>query len=557
MPSLVVTATLSAMLVFAIGAVESPRDVLGATVSKTAICSANLRTGPTTSARVRKVVTVGTRVSVVATVTGGTWQTKCPRAVSARSWYRISAIGGTSVKSLYGVTYLYAATTLFTSTTVNVTRYADCQANLRTSAASSARARTTIARNTRVLVSTSVAGTSYSTTCSGKTVASNRWFRITAINGKSVKSLYGVSYLYAASLLFRASPTPPPAAARPFAAPVTSRTVRVPSSIDASGGSNAGPALQSFLNHVPNGSVIAFPAGGTYRVAAGLRLDGRHNLILDGHGSTIRTTGSGGSALASPIVLSWATANSDIWIRNFVLEGNNLRTGTSIYDPSRESQMGIDLNGGVRIEISGVTIRRTWGDAVYANENTPSAGSAAAWPTDIWVHHNRFDSIGRNAFTINAGRRVTLERNTIDHVGASVLDIEPDLPSQGADAVVLRSNTIGVYGMSPLYTGHFVSCSNDAYGVGAVIQGITITGNSITRGAPNSANNSNSGGLFTWIGKTRTSNIVFTNNTTAKAGHGYVLIFQHVDGLTVAGNHQVLTSGSLVAVSDSTNVSIK
>jgi hypothetical protein len=352
--------------------------------------------------------------------------------------------------------------------------------------------------------------------------------------------------------------TPPPVTGtnRPFPAPVTSRTVSVPSSIDASGASDVAAALQAFINGVPDGSVIAFPAGAVYRVSAGIRLDNRHNLILDGRGATIRTTGSGGSALASPLVLSWATSNSDIWIRDLVLEGNNARTGTSIYDPANENQMGIDLNGGARIEISGVTIRKTWGDAIYANENTPTAGSPAAWPTDIWVHDNTFDSIGRNAFTINSGRRVTLERNAIDHVGGSVLDIEPDLATQGAVDLVLRGNTTGTWGMSPLYTMHFVACANNNSGVGALIRGITITGNHVSQGAPNSVNTPNAGGLSSVIAKSRTSNITFTNNTTTKAGSGPVLYFAHVDGLTVSGNTQPLTSGSLTRVYDSTNVNV-
>jgi hypothetical protein len=47
---------------------------------------------------------------------------------------------------------------------------------------------------------------------------------------------------------------------------------------------------------------------------------------------------------------------------------------------------------------------------------------------------------------------------------------------------------------------------------------------------------------------------VFANNTTTKAGGGPVLIFEHVDGLTVSGNSQPVTSGWLVSISDSTAV---
>ena len=349
--------------------------------------------------------------------------------------------------------------------------------------------------------------------------------------------------------------TPPPSGNRPFAAPATSRVVNVPSSIDATGATDVGSALQSFINGTPDGSVITFPVNGTYRLSTGIRLDSRHNLIFDGRGTTIRTTGSGGSALSSPFVLSWASSNTDIWIRNFVLEGNNTRTGTAIYDGSQESQMGIDLNGGARIEFSGLTIRRMNGDGLYANENTPTAGSATAWPTDIWFHDNSIDSVGRNAFTVNSGRRVTLERNVIDHVGGSVLDIEPDLDTQGAVDLILRNNTVATWGMSPQYTMHFVACASGWEGTGARVDGVTITGNTVTVGAPESPNNHNAPGLFTEFGRpARMSRITFTNNTSTKIGGGPALRFSRIDGLTVNGNTQPVTSGSMTYIYDSTNV---
>ncbi|MEO8437126.1 MAG: hypothetical protein ABI562_01615, partial [Chloroflexota bacterium] len=206
---MIVTSVLSAMLVFAIGAVSAPGEVLGATISKTAVCSVNLRSTASTTARIRKVIATGTKVSVVATVTGGSWRSTCAgKAVSGKSWYRISAISGKSVKSLFGVSYLYGATGMFKTTTL--TRYAACRVNLRTSAASSAAAKAVIPLNTKVLVTATVIGTSYSTTCSGKAVSGNRWYRISRVNDATVMSLYGVSYVYAASLLFTPSPTPPP-----------------------------------------------------------------------------------------------------------------------------------------------------------------------------------------------------------------------------------------------------------------------------------------------------------------------------------------------------------
>ena len=225
--TILATAILLAFFVFGITAVSMPGNVLGATVTKAAVCSANLRTSASTSARSRTSIKVGTTVTVVATVTGGSWRTTCAgKTVSGKTWYRISAINGRSVKSLYGVTYLYAATSLFKAVAAPVvaappvaappvaapavTKYAACNVYVRTSAATTASSKALVGTDTTVTVVASVTGGSWNTTCLGKAASGTSWYRISAVNGKSVTTLYGVTSLYAASGLFKAAPTPVP-----------------------------------------------------------------------------------------------------------------------------------------------------------------------------------------------------------------------------------------------------------------------------------------------------------------------------------------------------------
>jgi hypothetical protein len=206
LPVKTVTAILSALLLVTFMSVAAPNDVRGATVSKTALCPANLRTSASLSARIVTLIPKATKVTVAATVSGGRWRTSCPgTTVYGTSWYRISAINGTSVKTLYGVTYVYAATRLFKTTPY--TRYAACTAYLRTKPSTSATSKRTIKTNTRVLVATKVTGTSWSRTCAGMAVSGKSWYRISMIDGRSVRSLYGISYLYAQTGLFRSTPT--------------------------------------------------------------------------------------------------------------------------------------------------------------------------------------------------------------------------------------------------------------------------------------------------------------------------------------------------------------
>ena len=209
---LVVASIMASMFLFGLAA-AAPGDVFGATSSKTALCGVNLRTSDTMSARVRTAIHVSTRVTVVATVSGGSWRITCAgRTSSAQRWYRISAINGKSVKGLYGLAYLYAPTSAFKITPI--TRYAACATSLRSSPSRTATVRWTIPTNTRVTIATTVVGSSWSFTCAGRQMTGNRWYRISMVGTKTVRSARGVAYLYAPTGDFKtstATPTPAPA----------------------------------------------------------------------------------------------------------------------------------------------------------------------------------------------------------------------------------------------------------------------------------------------------------------------------------------------------------
>jgi len=226
-----------------------------------------------------------------------------------------------------------------------------------------------------------------------------------------------------------------------------------------------------------------------------------------------------------------------------------------MYNSSNEGQPGIGIYGALRVEITGNTFLHTWGDGVYVGDEPTGTGT---WANYLWVHANTFDYIGRNAFTVNAAQNVWLQTNSIDHVGGSVLDIEPDTDTQGVDALTMSGNTVGTWGMSSSqYTMHFVACASQWEGPSSTVNGVTITGNTVSGGPPNTANNVNSGGLYTWIGKpARQTAIVFTGNSTTHShgGSDAVMRFEHCDGLTIGSNTQPKTAGTLYAVTDCTSV---
>ena len=111
LPRVALTAALiAATLVLAIGST----GVLAATTVTPKCDGTNLRTGPGTSYPKKTSVNIGTKLNVVTTVSGGSWSATCGTSLSGTSWYKISQIDGRSVSSLYGITYLYGASKLFT-----------------------------------------------------------------------------------------------------------------------------------------------------------------------------------------------------------------------------------------------------------------------------------------------------------------------------------------------------------------------------------------------------------------------------------------------------------
>ncbi len=297
--------------------------------------------------------------------------------------------------------------------------------------------------------------------------------------------------------------------------------IAVPSTIDATGASDVASALQRWLATVPDGSQVDFKPGGTYRLSRALEIGtDRHGLTLEGNGATLKSSGDSSSQSSLFIV-----SGAGIRILNFNLVGNSPAPGT--YLSGQEYAYGVLAYGASNLEVANVTIRDVYGDGLMVSN----------WSDAIWFHDSHVLSAGRNGATILAGRNVTIEHVAFDECGWATFDIEPWESSGGATNVIFRNNTAGTWnGKSGFFFG--------ADGViGSNVSDIVVSGNTIT-GSP----------LTTYVTIARRANITFTDNVSSATAVGPVLAFAHIDGLTVAGNVQPLSSGSLASITDSTGV---
>ena len=329
--------------------------------------------------------------------------------------------------------------------------------------------------------------------------------------------------------------TPTPVANRPFPVPVTTQTISFPSTIDTTGATEVSQALNNFIATVPDGSIISFKSGGTYLLKQGIQIANRKNLIFEGNNSTLKIISSALATdqLASEFVLghqyggSWANGNSNITIRNFTLIGNDPTPGT--FTSGQEGQANLEITGTNNVEISNVTGSAAPGDFAFF-EGVNGA----------WLHNSHAISAGRNGVSVISGTNVTAENSAFDKSGYLVFDDEPNDSTEASTNIIFRNNTATSWG------AEFAAVEGSH--TGAPINGVTIDGNTITSGA-----------LLTVVdngGTARMKNIIFTNNVSKVTGAGPILIFAHVDGLTVTGNTQPLSGGSLTSISDSTGVNI-
>ena len=212
---LALTALLSAAALTAVAAFVSPSTALGASTF-TARCDANLRTKPSSSSTKKAELAKGGQMYAVTLVKGGSWSLVCGgRQYKGTSWYRISNTNGRSTQVRFGVKYVYAATALFTKTSLYKKTAACNDVSLRVSASTSAARKASLAEGNSVLAVSRVTGGSWSTECDGKSDSGNTWYRIAYVSGKSTSLRYGVTYVYAATSLFATATTAPPPTEQP------------------------------------------------------------------------------------------------------------------------------------------------------------------------------------------------------------------------------------------------------------------------------------------------------------------------------------------------------
>jgi hypothetical protein len=420
------------------------------------------------------------------------------------------------------------------------TRIARCDgANLRAHPTTSAKNKIRMSAGTKVTVTGTVSGGHWHTYCGKGSHSGNTWFKVTSINGKSVRKRFGVPYLYGATWLYKK-----PVATSPQPVPTSACTRRV--SVDKTGGSDVTAELQHFIDASPGGSVICLASGGQYKVNGTLHIADRSHLTIEGQGATIFQT----SRSTTRILLIDGNSN-DVNVRHVTIKGANPSPGT--WSATYEHNHGVEIGGGVNIELGAVRIVNVGGDGLYIGAGR--ANGTIRWADTIDLHDSTIDGTGRSGVSIaDGGSNVHIDRNVFRHIAFYTLNIEPNgqvyngQPA-GARNVRFAHNTLGAQpygtGIGDQPVGHVFVVTGSSGGGPA--DAITVSNNTIS-GKPFDVGVYDNGGLR--------RNIVVSGNSSDTSAMGPVMNFSGVATLTVTNNVQPLDGTQLLTTPGCTDVTI-
>ena len=396
-----------------------------------------------------------------------------------------------------------------------------CAVNVRTGPHKTSRIKAIIKTGTRVTAVARVTGGAWRARCGSKTVSGRSWYRITAINGRSVKARYGVRYLYAAAGLFRSAPTPVPATTPTPTPTGTAVTCDATFTTLPSMTTDQSSLIANFLS-TNVGKRVCLGSGATYRVDARIQLSGWTGTIY-GRGATLKrvSTTSGLDA-----VLRFVQGH-DITIDSLNVAGPATAADVTGWTSwAREGEHALYIDSGARITVTGGSFTHTWGDGIYLAARDNCSGNFCGAPDTITLRGFSATTNGRNSVSITDGRNIALSDCHSDLTGLTGLDNEPNAAGDTIANISVRRCAF-----SRFNAGHTPSSSGNGYAIYA------SAGQAPTVGMVIDSNTFDIGQIYVIAPTgTRNSGLTVTNNSARAPGE---LTVGRTDGLTVSGNSNI------------------
>lgn len=186
-------------------------------------------------------------------------------------------------------------------------------------------------------------------------------------------------------------------------------------------------SLQALVDATPAGGTLDL-AGRTFTSAVPVMVRGPIKIV--GNDARILTAASKARVWPNLIIRGAGVQFSG---RVFV-EGS--KPDGAGYDPDREAQHGVELQGVTDFSMSGWRVVNTWGDAVYVGKHN------GRWSSRVTVEDFGSEEIGRQQITLAAVRDVLITNFTLASGNRSVFDLEPPGHDWGAQRVRITDGTV-------------------------------------------------------------------------------------------------------------------
>ena len=332
---------------------------------------------------------------------------------------------------------------------------------------------------------------------------------------------------------------------RPKAQPASHPIHSVPTSIPADCSRPVEDDINRFLATVPDGSTILFPAKGCYQQSHKFEVADRHDLIVDGNGSTFKSTSTKVTSKGS-IDGNWVILRGhNITLKNMTSVGaftkyDGLARSLATISPDpgfTEASMNYGLYGVDTVHLTDVNGSNPWGDGVTTGPSNYVDGKPAVVPKNVFVERVHITTTARHCMGLADGVNIWVQDSTCANDWYGGIDAEEDGLNSPIQGLHLINNTFD--GFNTL--GIFVPVASVA---SSPTKDIEIRGNRFLSGADTKCDPIIRVGGYPDTNPNVFTNVVADDNTLQHFGAG--IVFDHVQGGSIQNNklNQLTVPGS-------------
>ena len=298
---------------------------------------------------------------------------------------------------------------------------------------------------------------------------------------------------------------------------------------------NVQAALSAFIDRVPDGGTVKFPAGACYAQDGRIEVRDKRNLTIDGNGASFKSSAPNSGLKINP---NWLILRGrGVRLKNMKIVGNFRLTGERSQQRVNEAttdgvgnqfNMGVGIYGGDGNHVTDMTIEDVFGDGVTVAVAHYAEGSAANpldSPRDVHIERVKVTSAARHCFSPSQADGFWLEDSEANDCWYGGFDAELDNVDQRLQDVHVLNNTFNGFNMFGIVV--------PVAGNGTNTKDIEIRGNRFLTYPTQPCNTIIEVGIYP-TNPASFHNVVIEGNSMKTHGTGIAL--DHVRGGRVRGN---------------------